>query len=69
MKQYHWDRRRADCTKCGGSGIYRWGLNLQTGRHDRHEGQCFQCKGKGWTSRRDEARTSTYWLHRAISNT
>lgn len=58
-----WDARRATCGKCSGSGRF---VGVKRGR--RHDfGPCFQCGGKGWVSRRDDARTAAYWLHRAAA--
>ena len=59
-----WDARKGTCQKCRGSGLYRWGTCVN-GRMT-HEGMCFECEGKGWVSRRDEARTSAYWNHRMV---
>ena len=51
------------CTKCGGSGIYRWGACIN-GKMSK-EGPCFECEGKGYTTVADRRRTAAYWSHRA----
>ena len=54
-----WDDKANSCVKCGGTGTYRWG-SIVNGKATK-SGVCFQCKGKGHTTWRDEARNSTYF--------
>lgn len=44
---------------CGGSGVYRWG-GTENGKTAK-EGPHYACAEKGWQSRSDVIRNSTYW--------
>lgn len=50
-----------ECTKCKGTGSFRW-MTQQQGRWC--SGVCFECQGKGYTVAQDRERNSRYWRWR-----
>jgi DnaJ-class molecular chaperone len=50
------------CAKCHGTGEVHWGAVVNG--QPTHSGECFQCRGKGYTKDSDQARTGAYWVHR-----
>lgn len=57
---------REPCSKCGGTGEYRWGT--VTNGVPAKRGMCFPCRGKGYMTPADVNRTSFYWDHRPLSD-
>ena len=53
------------CLKCRGTGTYSFHRRSQDGRIAVVSGMCFQCRGKGYMTPADSARTAHYWIHRA----
>ena len=61
-----WDAKVGECWKCSGTGQYSWQKRAAGGKAVVVTGMCFQCRGKGWMSHRDEMRTGSYWCHRGL---
>lgn len=59
-------RRINGCTKCLGTGEYKWGAMIN-GVPSKH-GVCYACKGKGFQTDADERRNNYYWDHVDLSS-
>lgn len=49
------------CSRCSGSGVYRWGACVN-GRMT-HSGVCYHCVGKGYQDADDVKRCNAYWRY------
>jgi hypothetical protein len=56
------NERPGTCEKCRGTGVYRWGANVN-GR-SANSGPCYSCQGTGKQSTRQIKRNRTYNRHK-----
>ena len=55
------------CPNCSGSGKYHGRGETVNGIFRGFVGDCFNCKGKGWTTAEDDRRNNYYWTKGAGS--
>ena len=49
IKQFHTEHKIIICTKCDGSGVYKWDecIDYHKGNYETYEKPCDECNGTG----------------------